>query len=151
MAVLVNGHSASASEIVSACLQDHRRAVVIGERSYGKGSVQNIHNFDGGEMKLTIATYWRPSGKNIHRSSTAGKEEDEWGVLPDKGFEVKQSPRERGDLEEALRDREIIARKDKPAPKEPKTEFKDRQLERALEYLREQSKIAARLQAKKAS
>jgi C-terminal peptidase prc len=151
MAVLVNGHSASASEIVSACLQDHRRAVVIGERSYGKGSVQNIHNFDGGEMKLTIATYWRPNGKNIHRSSTAGKEEDEWGVLPDKGFEVKQSPRERADLEEALRDREIIARKDKAAPKETKTEFKDRQLEKALEYLREQLKIASRLQAKKAS
>jgi C-terminal peptidase prc len=151
MAVLVNGHSASASEIVSACLQDHNRAVVIGERSYGKGSVQNIQPFEKGEMKLTIATYWRPNGKNIHRSSTNGKDEDEWGVLPSKGFEVKQTPRERGDLEEALREREIIARKDKPAPKETKTEFKDRQLEKALEYLREQIKISSRVQAKKAS
>jgi C-terminal peptidase prc len=151
MAVLINGHSASASEIVSACLQDHGRAVVIGERSYGKGSVQNIQTFDGGEMKLTIATYWRPSGKNIHRGSTGGKDEDEWGVLPSKGFEVKQTPRERGELEEAMRDREVIARKDKSAPNEAKTEFKDRQLEKALEYLREQIKIASRLQAKKAS
>jgi carboxyl-terminal processing protease len=150
MAVLVNGHSASASEIVSACLQDHNRAVVIGERSYGKGSVQNIHGFDGGQMKLTIATYWRPSGKNIHRSSTSGKDEDEWGVLPSKGFDVKQSPRERADLEENLKDREIIARKDKPA-KEPKTEFKDKQLDKAMEYIRDQIKIASRVAVKKAS
>jgi C-terminal peptidase prc len=151
MAILVNGHSASASEIVSACLQDHRRAVVVGERSYGKGSVQNIHSFDGGEMKLTIATYWRPSGKNIHRAGTGGKDEDEWGVLPSKGFEVKQSPRERGELEDAMKEREIIARKDKAPEKETKTEFKDRPLEKALEYLREQIKIASRVQAKKAS
>ncbi|HMF14325.1 MAG TPA: S41 family peptidase, partial [Gemmataceae bacterium] len=151
MAVLVNGHSASASEIVSACLQDHRRAVVIGERSYGKGSVQNIRGFDGGQMKLTIATYWRPSGKNIHRLSTGGKDEDEWGVAPDKGFEVKQSPRERADLEEHLRDMEIIPRKDKPATKEAKADNKDRQLDKAMEYIREQIKLASRVQAKKAS
>jgi C-terminal peptidase prc len=150
MAVLVNGHSASASEIVSACLQDHKRAVVIGERSYGKGSVQNIRGFDGGQMKLTIATYWRPNGKNIHRGSTAGKDDDEWGVLPDKGFEVKQSPKERSDLEEHFRDMEMIPRHDKPA-KEAKTDFKDRQLDKALEYIREMSKLASRVQPKKAS
>ncbi len=149
MVVLVNGHSASASEIVAACLQDHNRAIVIGERSYGKGSVQNIRGFDGGQMKLTIATYWRPSGKNIHRGSTSGKEDDEWGVLPNKGFEVKQSPRERADLEEHLKNLEVIPRKDKPE-KEAKSEFKDRQLDKALEYLREQIKIASRVPAKKA-
>jgi C-terminal processing protease CtpA/Prc len=125
--------------------------MVIGERSYGKGSVQNIRGFDGGQMKLTIATYWRPSGKNIHRSSTNGKDEDEWGVVPDKGFEIKQTPRERADLEEHLRDLEIIARKDKPATKEAKADFKDRQLDKAMEYIREQIKVASRLQAKKAS
>jgi carboxyl-terminal processing protease len=111
--------------------------------------VQNIRGFDGGQMKLTIATYWRPSGKNIHRGSTAGKEDDEWGVLPNKGFEVKQSPRERADLEEHLKNLEVIPRKDK-AEKEAKSEFKDRQLDKALEYLREQIKLASRLPAKKA-
>jgi C-terminal peptidase prc len=150
MTCLINGHSASASEIVSACLQDHRRAVVIGERSYGKGSVQNIRGFDGGQMKLTIATYWRPNGKNIHRGSTGGKDDDEWGVMPDKGFEVKQTPKERADLDEHLRNLELIPRRDKPA-KEAKEEFKDRQLDRAMEYLRDQIKLMSRLQAKKAS
>src|SRR5262249_33978314 len=82
MTVLVNGYSASASEIVSACLQDHGRAVVVGERSFGKGSVQNIQDFDGGQIKITIASFWRPSGKNLNKSSTAGKDDDEWGVRP---------------------------------------------------------------------
>src|SRR5207249_4449592 len=63
MVCLVNGGSASASEIVSACLQDHGRAIIVGERSYGKGSVQNITPFEGGELKVTIATYWRPNNK----------------------------------------------------------------------------------------
>ena len=76
MVCLVNGDSASGSEIVSACLQDHHRAIIIGERSYGKGSVQNIRDFDGGEMKLTTASFWRPSGKNLNKSSTAGREQD---------------------------------------------------------------------------
>ena len=60
MVCLVNGDSASASEIVSACLQDHHRAYIIGERSFGKGSVQNIRKFGDGELKLTTATFWRP-------------------------------------------------------------------------------------------
>ena len=68
MVVLVNRYSASASEIVSACLQDHGRAIVVGERSYGKGSVQNIIKMENGAsaLKLTTASYWRPSGRNIH-------------------------------------------------------------------------------------
>ena len=92
MVVLVNQGSASAAEIVSACLQDHKRAKVIGQRSYGKGSVQNIIELEGGNsvLKLTVATYRRPSGKNIHRFKNA-KESDEWGVMPDKGLEAKLS------------------------------------------------------------
>jgi carboxyl-terminal processing protease len=88
--VLINGYSASASEIVAACLQDHGRAVVVGERSWGKGSVQNVVALDGDRtaLKLTIATYWRPSGKNIHRLPSS-KEDDDWGVRPDAGHEVK--------------------------------------------------------------
>ncbi|MBV8229035.1 MAG: S41 family peptidase, partial [Planctomycetaceae bacterium] len=80
MVVLVNQNAASAAEIVSACLQDHNRAIVVGQRSYGKGSVQNIIDLEDGKsvLKLTVATYQRPSGKNIHRFKNA-KDSDEWG------------------------------------------------------------------------
>jgi carboxyl-terminal processing protease len=103
MAVLVNHFSASASEILSACLQDHKRAVVIGERTWGKGSVQNVIELEGGKsaLKLTTASYHRPSGKNIHRFPDA-KDSDEWGVLPDPGYDIKLSNRQ---LERMIHDR----------------------------------------------
>jgi carboxyl-terminal processing protease len=147
MVCLVNGYSASGSEIVSAALQDHNRAYIIGERSYGKGSVQNIQQFDGGDIKLTTASFWRPSGKNLNKASTDGKDEDVWGVTPD--LVIKLSHKERDDLMEAQRKSEVIQRKDRP-PKETKAEFKDRQLEAALEYLRGQIKTASRVPEKKA-
>lgn len=89
MAVLIDGDSASASEIVAACLKDHNRAKVIGERSFGKGSVQNVFALESGRsaLKLTTARYYRPNGQNIHR----GKDdppEAAWGVKPSPGFEV---------------------------------------------------------------
>jgi C-terminal peptidase prc len=141
MVVLVNGYSASASEIVSACLQDHNRALIVGERSYGKGSVQNIQEFDGGQIKVTIASFWRPSGKNLNKSSTGGKEDEEWGVKPDSGYNIELSRKEREDLAEAQKNSEIIPRRDRPA-KEPKTDFKDRQLDTALKYLREKQRAS---------
>ncbi|RMF88258.1 MAG: S41 family peptidase, partial [Planctomycetota bacterium] len=90
MVVLVNGESASASEIVAACLQDHARAVVAGERSFGKGTVQELILLPTGlgEIKLTTASYWRPSGKNIHRHE-GDDESAEWGVLPEPDLERK--------------------------------------------------------------
>src|SRR6202040_3744795 len=96
MAVLVNKYSASASEIVAAALQDHGRAVVIGERSFGKGSVQSILKMEGDQsaLKLTTASYWRPSGKNIHRFPDA-KDTDEWGVKPNPAFEDPLTSEER--------------------------------------------------------
>jgi C-terminal processing protease CtpA/Prc len=133
MACLVNGGSASGSEIVSAAVQDHHRAIIIGERSYGKGSVQNIQAFGDGELKLTIASFWRPSGKNLNKSSTGGKDEDEWGVKPD--IEIKLSRKERDDLMDHQRDIEVIQRKDKPSPPASK-DFKDRQLDEALKYIK---------------
>jgi C-terminal peptidase prc len=153
MVCLVNGHSASGSEIVSACLQDHGRAIIFGERSYGKGSVQNIQPFEEGELKLTTASFWRPSGKNLNKSSTSGKDDAEWGVSPDKGHSVKLAPKERDELEDYLHKLETIPRRDLPAKetKETKTEFKDQQLDAALRYLRDQIKLAARAPAKKAS
>lgn len=66
MVVLIDQGTASASEIVAAALQDHRRATLVGERSFGKGSMQSIIPLpDGSRLKLTIARYFRPSGKAI--------------------------------------------------------------------------------------
>jgi carboxyl-terminal processing protease len=143
VAVLINRLSASASEIVAAALQDHKRAVVIGERSYGKGSVQNIIKMEDGSsaLKLTTASYWRPSGKNIHRFPDS-KEADEWGVKPTAGFEVPLKDDERLEYLLYRRNRDIIRGKsvapiklkgDKDKEKKP---FVDRTLDKALDYLR---------------
>ena len=165
MAVLVNRFSASASEIVSACLQDHSRAVVIGERTWGKGSVQNVIPLEGGKsaLKITVAGYLRPNGHNIHREPEA-KETDEWGVKPDPGFEVQLDDREMGELVRVRRQRDILqinhyqakkqeaadGAKDAPpvTPEENKADAAaekppellpiDRQMQKAIEYLDEQ-------------
>jgi carboxyl-terminal processing protease len=78
--VLVNQHSASAAEIVSGSLKDNKRALVIGERTYGKGSVQELIPLDdnSGELKLTVAYYYLPSGRLVHRK----KDATDWGVIP---------------------------------------------------------------------
>lgn len=88
LAVLVNGGSASASEIASGALQDHRRATIIGTRTFGKGSVQHLipltaHN---AAVKLTVAYYRLPGGRFIHRASYHTEDHD-WGIRPD--LEVK--------------------------------------------------------------
>jgi len=140
MAVLVNRYSASASEIVAACLQDHGRAVIVGERTWGKGSVQNVVRLEDGAsaLKLTTASYQRPSGKNIHRFKGAG-EKDDWGVIPDKGFEVKLSAPEMRRLVAARRQKDIIrkAGETEAEPEDDGARFGavDRQLKKALEYL----------------
>ena len=107
--VLVNRYSASASEIVAACLQDHHRAVVVGERTWGKGSVQNVIEMENGHsaLKLTTASYKRPNGKNIHRFPDA-KETDEWGVHPDPGYDLKLDDGELLGLMSSRHDRDIL-------------------------------------------
>jgi carboxyl-terminal processing protease len=81
MIVLVNEHSASAAEIVSGSLKDNHRALVIGTRSYGKGSVQELIPLEGneGELKLTVAYYYLPSGRLVHKKT---KDQKDWGVEP---------------------------------------------------------------------
>ncbi|WP_237729356.1 S41 family peptidase [Schlesneria paludicola] len=135
MVVLVNRYSASASEIVSACLQDHKRAIIVGERTWGKGSVQNVIDLEDGKsaLKLTTATYHRPSGKNIHRFPKA-TEADEWGVMPDEGFNLRMTDMEMKELFTSRADREVI-RTDGSAPK---SDFVDRQMDAGLDILKKQ-------------
>jgi carboxyl-terminal processing protease len=118
LVILVNGWSASASEIVSGCLQDHKRAVVIGERTFGKGSVQNVIELDDGKsaLKLTTASYRRPSGKNIHRFNDS-KLDDDWGVRPDDGYEVKLTDDEHRSYAIWRNERDRIHGKPHSAPK----------------------------------
>jgi carboxyl-terminal processing protease len=89
LAVLVDGLTASAAEIVAACLQDNRRATVVGSRTYGKGTVQSIVPLSDGRslLKLTTSEYLRPSRANIHRRPGDG-DDAVWGVTPDAGFEI---------------------------------------------------------------
>jgi carboxyl-terminal processing protease len=96
LVVLIDRNSASASEIVAACLEDHGRAVVIGERTYGKGTVQETLPMQAGDstLKLTTASFWRPSGRNIHRHEpdrTKAMADPEWGVAPNEGFEIEMT------------------------------------------------------------
>jgi carboxyl-terminal processing protease len=194
--VLINRSSASASEIVSAALQDHKRAVIIGERSFGKGSVQNVIELENKSsiLKLTTASYWRPSGKNIHRLPDS-KKTDEWGVQPNDAtdpirpevlavlgcspyatppatplwpalllstqkklpspFAVYLSDMERYQYQVERYQKDIVHGKSgnnsansKTKPKElTKEPFKDRVLERALDYLRGEIKKNGPVQA----
>ena len=86
MIVLINRHSASASEIVAGALQHNGRAKVLGTRSFGKGSVQEIIELPQGRgtLKMTSGHYYLPGGRNISRSN----DNAQWGVNPDDGFLV---------------------------------------------------------------
>jgi carboxyl-terminal processing protease len=96
MVVLVNGYTASAAEIVAGALQDHRRAVVVGQRTWGKGSVQNVIELpDQSALKLTIARYYTPSGRSIQAT----------GIEPD----VTLDPVDDAALVQALRGREVVS------------------------------------------
>ena len=82
IAVLINGNSASASEILAGAIQDYKAGTLVGTTSYGKGIVQNIFQLgDGSAVKLTIANYYTPKGRNIHKK----------GIDPDVEVELKES------------------------------------------------------------
>jgi carboxyl-terminal processing protease len=93
LAVLVNGQTMGGAELIAAALQDHHRAVVVGQRTLGKASVQTpiALPLPGVGLKLTSGTFERPGGKNLHRFPDS-KPSDDWGVRPDADGEFRVSP-----------------------------------------------------------
>jgi carboxyl-terminal processing protease len=101
MVVLVNGDTSGGAELIAAALQDNNRAVVMGQRTLGKASVQSLVALEVGNLglKLTTGTFLRPSGKGLHRFPDS-KPSDDWGVQPDPKYEVRVS----AELSRQLRD-----------------------------------------------
>lgn len=131
MAVLINQGSASASEIVSGALQDNGRALVLGQRSFGKASVQQVLPLSGGAgLRLTIAHYYTPSGKLIHRDYRNKEKADEGGIFPD--VEVYMNAND--EVKIFMQYNEIVYT---PGQKKPELKLtaKDPVLDRAVEIL----------------
>jgi carboxyl-terminal processing protease len=114
IAVLINSGSASASEIVSGALQDpmHKRAILVGTRTYGKGSVQTIDSIGGGaELKYTMAYYHLPSGQRVEGRTEMEKQgRKDWGVGPD--VEVEMNSEELKKMIDVQRDNDVLVKAD---------------------------------------
>ncbi len=125
MVILVNGGSASAAEIVSGALHDNKRAVLVGETTFGKGSVQNIVQIeDGTAARITTAHYYTPSGRCIH----------EKGIEPDISVPVPPEEWQQVQLKRVLQETPSLL-----DPKKQSTDLNnvsDRQLDRAIDLLK---------------
>jgi carboxyl-terminal processing protease len=130
MVVLINEGSASASEILAGAFQDHHRAVILGERSFGKGSVQRVLTLAGSaRLKLTTALYYLPSGRSPHKDPDS----DTWGITPD--VKVVLTPKEFRQVLKHETDTYVIHNN---KPETPATSEADR--DKALEALKDKSK-----------
>jgi len=107
IAVLLNGQSASASEVLAGALLENNRAIVLGTRSYGKGSVQSVLELpsgNGSELKVTEQGYYLPSGRSISRKDSS----PDWGVDPSEGYFVPMTDNEVGEMLAVRRREEVI-------------------------------------------
>ncbi len=148
MVVLINQGSASASEIVSGALQDNDRAVIVGQRSFGKASVQQVMPLgEGAGLKLTIARYYTPKGRLIQRNYRDKSKEKEGGIFPD--VEVVVEPKEESKV--FAQYNEIVYKPGQPTP-EMKFTVKDPVLDKAVEILKDgpEKIIAAKGEMEKA-
>lgn len=117
LVVLVNGSSASASEVLAGALVENDRAIIVGTRTFGKGSVQSVRklpNSDGAELKITEQGYYLPSGRSITRKDTSAT----WGVDPSNGYFVPMETRELVEMYRVRRDLEVLGGDASKQPKE---------------------------------
>lgn len=134
LAILVNGGSASAAEIVSGCLQDLKRAVLVGEQTFGKGSVQSILPLsDGSALRLTTAKYYTPSHRVIHEKGLAPDIEVPMSEDEEAAVQLRRMPGGKTNLEDALKGFDPARRQ---AVRELALADRDAQLERAVDLLK---------------